>query len=183
MGVKGQEFPAYDPRGVFGMGIQYATSNRGACHVRGYMISTEILGVPQKMDPLTTDGKAGTDIVFQNLTAALDSCGVCLFVVFSIGAPELTTMLSKATGTVYDVSEFLRIGERIWNLEKLFNQRAGFSEKDDTLPDRLLREPMPGGPASGKIVPLDEMRKEYYRLRGWDGQGRPTKETLAALGL
>jgi len=183
MGVKGQEFPAYDPRGVFGMGVQYATSNRGACHVRGYMISAEILGVPRKMDPLTTEGKAAMNIVFQDLTAALDSCGVCLFVVFSIGAPELSTMLSKATGWAYDVSEFMRVGERIWNLERLFNQRAGFGKKDDTLPRRLLEDPMPGGPAAGRTVPLDEMRGEYYRLRGWDDQGRPTKDKLASLGL
>jgi aldehyde:ferredoxin oxidoreductase len=183
MGVKNQEFPAYDPRGVLGMGIQYATSNRGACHVRGYMISPEILGVPVKMDPLTTEGKAAMDILFQNLTAALDSSGVCLFVTFSIGAPELATMLRTATGSAYDVDEFLLAGERIWNLEKLFNQRAGFSKKDDTLPMRLLHDPMPGGPASGMTVPLDGMREEYYRLRGWDQEGRPTKEKLTALGL
>jgi aldehyde:ferredoxin oxidoreductase len=183
MGVKRQEFPAYDPRGVFGMGLQYATSNRGACHVRGYMIAPEVLGVPQKMDPLTVEGKAAMNIALQNLTAALDSCGVCLFVVFSIGAPELTAMLKSATGFGYDIDEFLRTGERIWNLERLFNHRAGFSAKDDTLPKRLLSDPMPGGPAAGKTVPLDEMRKEYYRLRGWDSGGRPTAQKLAALGL
>lgn len=183
MGVKKLEFPAYDPRGVYGMGLQYATSNRGACHVRGYMISTEILGVPQKMDPHTTDGKAAMNIAFQDLTAALDSSGLCLFVTFSIGGPEIVAMLKSATGFEYDVAEFLRAGERIWNLEKLFNLRAGFSKKDDTLPPRLLREPLPAGPAAGKTVPLDEMLGEYYRLRGWDEQGQPTKEKLAALQL
>ena len=90
MGVKKQEFPAYDARGAFGMGLQYATSNRGACHVRGYMIAPEILGNPEKMDPHTPKGKAAMNIAFQNLTAALDSAGTCLFVTFSIGAPELT---------------------------------------------------------------------------------------------
>lgn len=183
MGAKGQEFPAYDPRGVLGMGLQYATSNRGGCHVRGYMIAPEILSVPQKMDPHAAEGKAAMNIALQNLTAALDSSGVCLFVVFSIGAAELTAMLKSATGAAYDVDEFLRVGERIWNLEKLFNQRAGFSKKDDTLPRRMLSEPMPGGPAGGKTVPLDEMMKEYYCLRGWDADGRPTKEKLAALDL
>lgn len=183
MGAKGQEFPAYDPRGVFGMGLQYATSNRGGCHVRGYLIAPEILGVPVKLDPVTPDGKALMDIAFQNLTAALDSCGVCLFVVFSIGAPELTAMLNSATGAAYGVEDFVRVGERIYNLERLFNQRAGFSKKDDTLPKRMLTEPMPAGPVAGKTVPLDEMRKEYYRIRGWDARGRPTKRKLAALGL
>lgn len=183
MGVKKLEFPAYDPRGVLGMGLQYATSNRGACHVRGYMISAEVLGVPQKMDPHTTVGKAAMNIAFQDLTAALDSSGICLFATFSIGAPELTTMLKTATGLDYDVPELLRAGERIWNLEKLFNLRAGFGEQDDTLPPRLLHEPMPAGPAAGKTVPLQEMLSEYYRLRGWDEHGRPTNDKLAALRL
>jgi len=183
MGVKKQEFAAYDARGAFGMGLQYATSNRGACHVRGYMIAPEILGTPQKMDPYTPKGKAAMDIAFQNLTAALDSSGICLFVTFSIGAPELLAMLKTGTGFDYDVDELMQAGERIWNLERLFNQRAGFTSKDDTLPPRLLREPMPAGPAKGKTVPLDKMLPEYYRLRGWDAQGRPTKKKLASLGL
>ena len=183
MGVKKLEFPAYDPRGIYGMGLQYATSNRGACHVRGYMVSAEILGVPQKMDPHTVEGKAAMNIAFQDLTAALDSAGLCLFVTFSIGAPELLAMLTTGTGFGYDLAELLRAGERIWNLEKLFNLRAGFSKKDDTLPARLLREPMPAGPAAGMTVPLEAMLGEYYRLRGWDEQGCPTKEKLAALQL
>jgi aldehyde:ferredoxin oxidoreductase len=183
MGVKKQEFPAYDPRGILGMGLQYATSNRGACHVRGYMVSTEILGLPMKMDPHTTAGKAAVNIAFQNLTAAVDSAGMCLFATFSIGAPELAALLKTATGFDYDVDELLLAGERIWNLEKLFNLRAGFSRKDDTLPPRLLHEPMPAGPAAGKTVPLTEMLDEYYRLRGWDDQGCPTPEKLAALHL
>jgi aldehyde:ferredoxin oxidoreductase len=183
MGVKKQEFPAYDPRGVLGMGVQYATSNRGACHVRGYMIAAEVLGVPEKLDPLTPDGKAAMDIAFQDLTAALDSSGICLFVTFSIGAPELTAMLKTATGFDCDEQSLMLAGERIWNLERLFNQRAGFTRKDDTLPKRMMTEPMPDGPAKGSTVPLDAMLEEYYRLRGWTEQGRPTKEKLAALGL
>ncbi len=183
MGVKGQEFPAYDPRGAFGMGLQYATSNRGACHVRGYMFAPEILGNPVKMDPFTAKGKAAMDIALQNTVSALDSAGLCLFVTFSIGAPELVTMLKTATGFDYDVGELMEAGERIWNLERVFNLRAGFKGKDDTLPKRLLREPMPAGPAKGKTVPLGKMLPEYYRLRGWDTQGRPTKKKLAALGL
>ena len=184
MGVKKQEFPAYDPRGAYGMGLQYATSNRGACHVRGYMIAPEILGVPEKADPYATEGKAALNIGFQNLTAALDSAGICLFVTFApVGGPEIAALLKTATGFDYDVDELMRAGERIWNLERMFNLRAGFSKKDDTLPKRLLREPMPGGPAKGKTVPLEEMLSEYYHLRGWDKEGRPTKERLAALGL
>ena len=183
MGAKKQEFPAYDPRGVFGMGLQYATSNRGGCHVRGFLIAPEILGIPEKVDPHTLEGKAALDIAFQDLTAALDSAGLCLFITFSIGGAELTNMLKTATGFDYDADEVMEAGDRIWNLEKLFNLQAGLGKKDDTLPPRLLAEPMPGGPAQGKTVPLDEMLTEYYHLRGWDDQGQPTKEKLAALGL
>ena len=183
MGTKKLEAPAYDPRGVFGMGLQYATSNRGACHVRGYLIAPELLGVPEKLDPQTTEGKAAMDIAFQDLTAALDSSGICLFVTFSIGVPELGGMLKSATGFDYDVDEIMQAGERVWNLEKLFNLRAGLSSKDDTLPKRMLTEPMPAGPAKGQTVPLDRMLAEYYHLRGWDAQGRPDKQKLAALGL
>jgi len=183
MGVKGQEFPAYDPRGAVGMGLQYATSNRGACHVRGYMIAPEILGIPTKMDPYTPKDKAAMDIAFQNTVAALDSSGLCLFITFTIGAAELLAMLTSATGFDYDMDELLAAGERIWNLERLFNLRAGFTHKDDTLPKRMLREPMPAGPAKGQTVPLEKMLPEYYRLRGWDAQGRPTRKKLAALGL
>ena len=183
MGAKKQEAPAYDPRGVFGMGLQYATSNRGACHVRGYLISPEILGIPEKFDPHTSEGKAALDIAFQDLTAVVDSSGVCLFVTLSIGGPELLAMLQTATGFDYDLDELLLAGDRIWNLERLFNQRAGFGRKDDTLPPRMLNEPMPAGPAQGKTVPLAEMLTEYYSLRGWDAGGQPTAEKLAALGL
>jgi len=183
MGAKRQEFPAYDPRGTFGMGLQYATSNRGGCHVRGYLIAPEILGIPEKADPHTAQGKAALCIGFQDLTAALDSSGMCLFVTFSLGGPELVAMLNAATGFDYDVEGLMQAGERIWNLERLFNQRAGFGRKDDTLPERLLHEPMPAGPAEGKTVPLEAMLAEYYRLRGWDAQGQPTEEKLAALGL
>ena len=183
MGTKKQEFPAYDPRGAFGMGLQYATSNRGACHVRGYLIAPEILGVPEKVDPHTSVGKAALDIAFQDLTAALDATGVCLFITLGIGAPELLAMLKPATGFDYDMDEMMGVGERIWNLEKLFNLRAGLDRTEDTLPRRFLQEPMPAGPAKGRTVPLEEMLSEYYRLRGWDTDGRPTKEKLAALGL
>jgi aldehyde:ferredoxin oxidoreductase len=173
MGAKRQEFPAYDARGAVGMGLQYATSNRGGCHVRGYMVARELLGGPQKMDPFTPEGKAAATIAVQDVTAALDSSGICLFTTFAMGAPELLAMLTAATGFDYDLDEMLRAGERIWNLERLFNQRAGFSRKDDTLPKRMLAEPMPAGPAKGMTVPLaarlgrrGQADKEETRLPG-----------------
>ena len=183
MAVKGQEFPAYDGRGAQGMGLQYATSNRGACHVRGYMISPEILGTPQKLDPFSTKEKAGWTIGFQNSTAMLDSCGICLFNTFAIGADEIHALLVPATGIEYTKESMLKAGERIWNLERLFNLKAGLSSKDDTLPKRLLEEPLPEGPAKGQVVRLSEMLPEYYQLRGWDENGVPAKEKMRELNL
>lgn len=183
MSVKKQEMPAYDGRGVQGMGLEYATSNRGGCHVRGYMTSPEILGVPQKLDPLVTTDKAPWLITFQDLTAVVDSAGMCLFTTFALGLPEISSMLRSALGWDTPDEEILRIGERIWNLERLFNIDAGFSKADDTLPPRLLKEPMPSGPAKGKVVGLKEMLAEYYHVRGWDENGIPTDEKLEELSL
>lgn len=183
MSVKRQEFPAYDARGAQGMGLEYATSNRGACHVRGYMISPEILGSPQKLDPFETEEKAGWTKTFQDLTAVVDSSGICLFNTFAIGAPEILEYLKAATGVKMTLEELMKAGERIWNLERLFNLKAGISGKEDRLPDRLLKEPMPSGPAKGNVVKLEKMLPEYYELRGWDKEGVPTKERLKELGL
>jgi aldehyde:ferredoxin oxidoreductase len=183
MTVKKQEFPAYDARGVQGMGLQYATSNRGACHVRGYLISPEILGSPQKLDPFETEEKAGWVKTFQDLTAVVDSAGLCLFNTFAFGGPEIVEYLKAATGVEMNLEELMRAGERIWNLEKMFNLKAGISGKEDRLPDRLLKDPMPGGPAKGRVAELGKMLPEYYELRGWDKEGVPTKEKLKELGL
>ncbi len=183
MSVKKQDMPAYDPRVVQGMGLNYATSNRGGCHVRGYMTAVEILGNPVKIDNLTTEGKAQWTITFQNLTAALDSSGACLFSTFGIGADELAALLSAATGVPYSTEEFMKTGDRIWNMERLFNMKSGLSAKDDTLPPRMLKDPMPAGPCKGEVNKLDKMLPEYYALRGWGKDGVPTKEKKAELGL
>lgn len=182
MGVKKLEAPAYDPRGVQSMGLQYATSNRGACHVRGYAIANEILGIHEKTDPLVTEGKAAMVKVLQDLTAVIDSSGLCLFVALAPGFlyERVQQLLNGATGETYSVDELMRIGERIWNLERLFNCSAGFTRADDTLPKRLLEEP--GGP-TGDVCKLGMMLDEYYQLRGWDEQGIPTREKLDDLGL
>jgi len=183
MSVKGQEFPAYDGRGAQGMGLQYATSNRGACHVRGYMISPEILGAPEKLDPFATKDKASWDVAFQNFAAVVDSTGVCLFTTFAIGADEFAEMLETCTGAGYTKDSMLKAGERIWNLERLFNLKAGLTQKDDTLPPRILKEPLPAGVAKGQVVRLHEMLPDYYQTRGWDARGRPKAAKLKELGL
>ncbi len=183
MSVKKQEFPAYDGRGAQGMGLQYATSNRGACHVRGYMVAAEIMGSPQKLDPFDTEEKAGWDKGFQDTTAVVDSSGICLFNTFAFGAPEILEYLRAATGMEMTLEDLMKAGERIWNLERLFNLKAGLTGKDDCLPERFTKEPMPEGPAKGHVVRLEKMLPEYYELRGWDKDGVPTKERLKELGL
>jgi len=183
MDVKGQELPAYDPRGAQGHGLGYATSNRGGCHLRAYMIAAEILGIPEKLDPLTTEGKAKWVITFQDLFATCDSLVLCKFVTFAFGAEEFADMLSAATGWNLTADDVMKIGERIYNLERAFNIREGFKGRDeDTLPKRLLEEPMPEGPVKGYVVKLNEMLDEYYNLRGWK-DGVPTKDKLKELGL
>jgi aldehyde:ferredoxin oxidoreductase len=183
MSVKKQEMPAYDARGVQGMGLEYATSNRGGCHVRGYLTSPEILGIPQKLDPLVTTDKATWLKTFQDLTAVVDSCGICLFTTFALGLPDISSMLRTALAWDCSDEDVLKIGERIWNLERMFNLKAGFTKADDTLPPRLLNEPLKSGPARGKVVKLDVMLKEYYEIRGWDKDGVPTEEKLKGLSI
>ena len=134
MTVKKQEIPAYDPRAVQGIGLHYATSNRGGCHVRGYTVSPEVLGVPFKVDKDTTDGKPALVALFQNLTAAIDSSGACLFTSFGIGAAEYGELMTALTGVAYSADDFIKAGERIYNLERMFNLKSGLTARDDTLP-------------------------------------------------
>jgi len=183
MGVKKQAFPAYDGRGAQGMALGYATANRGACHLRGYTISVEVFGIPKKMDPFATEGKAEVSKLFQDVTAFVDSTGICLFTTFGIGAEDIHPMLEHATGGGYTLEECLKIGERVWNLERLFNLKAGISGKDDTLPPRILHEGIPEGPAKGMVGKLPEMLPQYYKLRGWDPAGVPSKTKLRELAL
>ncbi len=183
MSVKGQEFPAYDGRGIQGMGLAYATSNRGACHLRGYTVASEVLGIPVKTDPLEHAGKPELVKAFQDATAAFDSSGLCIFTTFAWGLADLAPQMAAACGEQYTTEELEKIGERIWNMEREFNNRAGFTEKDDNLPKRLLTEAVKTGPAKGKVSMLPDMLPKYYEARGWDQQGRPTAATKARLGL
>jgi len=184
MSVKKQEFPAYDPRAIKGIGLNYATSNRGGCHVRGYTVAPEVLSWPMAADRLAYEGKAGLDKFFQDFTAVVDSSGMCLFTFFGMpNMSDYTPILRATTGIPYTDEELLKAGERIWNQERLWNLKAGFTKKDDTLPPRLLKEPIPSGASKGEICELDKMLPEYYKLRGWDEEGRPTKEKLEELGL
>ena len=182
MTVKKQELPAYDPRGIQGIGITYATSNRGGCHVRGYMISPEVLGLPEALERTAIENKATWAKIFQDLTAAIDSSGMCLFTSFALGAGEYAELLNAATGSTFDVNSLLEAGERVYNLERLFNQKAGMKPEDDTLPKRLLAEPITNGVSKGQLSRLSEMLPQYYEARGWEN-AFPTKATLERLGL
>ncbi len=183
MSVKGQEFPAYDGRSIQGMGLAYATSNRGACHLRGYTVASEVLGIPMKTDPLVTDGKPELVKAFQDATAAVDSAGLCVFTTFAWTLADIAPQVAAACGEAYTVEELTAIGERIWNMERDFNNRAGFTAADDTLPPRLITEAVKTGPAKGLVAGLPAMLPKYYELRGWDAQGRLKPETRQRLGL
>ncbi len=183
MSVKGQEFPAYDSRGIQGMGLTYATSNRGACHLRSYTVSSEILGIPEKTDPLETDGKAGLVKAFQDATAAVDSAGICVFTTFAWTLDDIAPQIDAACEGSWTTDSLLEVGERIWNLERQFNLAAGFTGKDDNLPARLVKDAAKTGPAEGKVNGLEKMLPEYYQVRGWTTEGVPSNETLERLSL
>lgn len=182
MSVKKQEMPAYDARAIQGIGITYATSNRGGCHVRGYLISPEILGLPEQIDRTAVEGKAQWAKVFQDLTAVIDSLGLCLFSSFALGVLEYTELLNAAVGTNYSAEELLVIGERIYNIERLFNKAAGMKKEDDRLPKRLLEEAILEGPSKGMVSKIEVTLPQYYEARGWK-DAFPTEETLHRLGL
>ena len=177
MSVKGQEFAAYDGRSMQGMGLGYATSNRGACHLRAS---------PYEDDFTTLEpaGKAQVVKETQDFIAAVDSSGLCLFSGFGGFSNELVAgHINAACTGEWSLERLQQTGERIWNLERQFNLAAGLTASDDTLPPRILTEPAPSGVAKGWVCKLDEMLPKYYRLRGWDEAGAPSPETMARLGL
>lgn len=183
MSVKKLELPAYDPRGVQGYGLQVATTNRGGCHVRGYLISPEVLGLPESIARTSIEGKAGWVKVFQDLTAVIDSLGMCLFTSFAIGADEYTGLFNAIVGEEWTSAELLEAGERIWNMERMFNLAAGIEPSEDKLPKRLVDEPIPAGPSKGQVHRLSELLPQYYKERGWSEDGKPSAEKLAELSI
>jgi len=185
MTVKGLEMPAYDPRAIKGIGLNYATANRGGCHVSGYSVGSEIAGMPKKTDPLVYDGKAQLVKTLQDFTCVVNSAVNCLFTTFALGAEDYAKLLSAVTGWEMTAESLLRIGERIYNLERVIMNKFGFDAKDDVLPKRLITEPLPDGVAKGHVVDaksFEKMREEYYKLRGWVN-GVPTKEKLKELEI
>ncbi len=186
-----QEFPGYDPRGAQGMGLLYATSNIGASHMEGDLAYSEVFGVPEKIDPLTTDNKPELIKRFEDAFALIDAAGLCVFLsvryVFDadvmLWPTRLTELMNLTTGANYTPDEIMTAAERIYNLERLFLIAAGSGANDDTLPYRMLNEPLPEGPAKGRVVHLDVMLPKFYEVRGWDENGIPTQAKLEELGL
>jgi aldehyde:ferredoxin oxidoreductase len=189
--AKKLEFPGYDPRGAKGMGLLYATSNIGASHMAGDIAYSEVFGVPEKIDPLAIEDKAHLVHRFEDAFAVIDAAGLCVFLAVrylfdphvDLWPTRLAEMMNHATGAGYTQASLLEAGERVYNLERLFVLGAGFTGADDTLPKRMLAEPLPEGPGQGQVVELDEMLPEFYRQRGWDQDGVPTPEKLKSLGL
>ncbi|WP_115864040.1 aldehyde ferredoxin oxidoreductase family protein [Halorussus litoreus] len=184
--VKGQTMAAYDPRSMKGMAIGYATSNRGACHLRGYTPAAEILGIPEKVDPQDPDGKGELCATFQNMHAISDSFDICKFNAFAEGVEEYVLQYNGMTGLDVSEEELMKAGERIYNLERYFNNLAGFDGSDDDLPVRFVEgeaEAIPGqGGSEGELVELDELKQEYYDVRDWE-DGVVPDEKLTELGI
>ncbi len=183
MSVKGMEMPAYDPRGMQGQGLLYATSNRGACHMRGNMLGLEVLGLPKLIDRFQTQGKSSYVILHQNSSAAIDSLVICKFTNMGVAEEYFARTLTAVTGVSYSTGDLIKVGERVYNLERMYNNREGFTRSDDTLPPRMLTEPVVDGPSKGWVSKLDMMLDEYYRARGWDSAGVPKPAKLAELRL
>jgi len=181
--VKGLELPAYDPRGAQGHALAYATSNRGGCHLRAYLIGPELLGAPALVDRTKPEGKADLVMNFQNLFSAIESMILCVFSSFALNPYHYAKFMTAVTGLEYTGRDLMTIGERIWNVERLFNIREGFGRSDDSLPPRFLSTPLPEGGSRESTVFLEKMLEEYYDLRGWDNRGIPLKSKLERLGL
>lgn len=167
--VKGLELPAYDPRGAYGQALGYATSNRGGCHMQGYLIGTEVLGIPKLTDRHAVQGKASLLALTQNISAFMDTLIMCRFSTNAIPHDYFARIVSSVTGRKLSWEDSLKAGERIWNLERLFNLREGVDK--DALPERF------------DSVPLDRLLDEYYAVRGWSDSGIPTQERLNMLSL
>ncbi len=176
MTVKGQEYAGYDSRALQGMGLGYATGNRGACHLKHDTFAED-------MDDQSGAGKAGPCKDSQDHIAMIDSTGLCLFTAAAWGEAEFQKQIDAACEGDWTTARLVETGERIWNLERLFNLAAGFTAADDTLPKRLLEVPAPSGTAEGRTSELAKMLPEYYRARGWTPKGVPSKKTLGRLGL
>jgi aldehyde:ferredoxin oxidoreductase len=187
--VKGLDLPGHDPRCFNGLGLGYATSNRGACHTNSFAYiymgrtSDSSLNILKPFDRLGTEGAGKVVAAVQNLMALCDSLNICKFTAFGLQADNLHRWLNWVTGWNISFEEFVRAGERIYNLKRLYNVKCGIDRKDDNLPERILHLKREGLHAPERLPDLEKMLDDYYRVRGWDENGIPRKEKISALGL
>lgn len=188
--VKGMEPPAHDPRAVYSNAVGFATSNRGACHLQAMAYGVELsfpipeVGYAELVDRFQVEGKGRLTARMQNLASLLDSLKICKFIMY--GGVTVTTILewfNLVTGWGLTVEELLHVGERIYNLKRLYNVRLGVTRHDDVLPPRFQKDPRPTGGAAGSLPPLEEMLDEYYEYRGWSRDGIPSQTKMEELGL
>ena len=186
--VKGLELPMHDPRAFFGYGITYATSPRGACHCHGYIGGWDgqrgmpEAGLMEATNGHATKGKGELSKAVQDYCSVVSSSVICLFTTYEIGPTDLAKALKSATGNDYSAQDILKIGERVFNLQRAFNNRFGVTREDDVLPLRVMT-PQIGGPNEGVVMNFSDQLIEYYEARGWETDGRPSKAKLKELGL
>lgn len=181
MHVKGLEFPGYEPRGAWGMGLAYATSDRGACHLRAWTVGEEAFG---EREPFSVEGKAELVVGLQNYQAVKFSLVLCDF--WALSLDTMATMYAALTNRQVSAAELEKIGERIVNLARQFNVREGFNKINDNLPSRIFNDALKTGATEGKVLPremFEQMLTEFYNLRGWDQDGKPTSDKLLELGI
>jgi aldehyde:ferredoxin oxidoreductase len=190
MHIKGLELPAHDPRGYNAGAVGFATSSRGACHLSGLshiferLLKAPEIGIPEPMDRFQVEGKGILAAKTQNLMGMMDSLKLCKFILFGgITLTHIVQWYRDVTGREMTIDEFMKTGERIFNLKRLYNVRLGISRKDDTLPFRSLTFKRAGKGLTPHLPPLGEMLSEYYEYRGWSEDGIPTPEKLKELGL
>ena len=188
--VKGLEIPMHDPRGFVSMAANYATANRGGCHLEalsywnGYGVAFPELGYPEALDRFSNEigGKMAYD--FQNYMSVFNALGLCKFIAKAGVEPETVIgYLNHAMGWQWTSDDLLRMGEKLFNLKRMINVRYGIGRKDDTLPPRLVTLARPSGSAEGVLPDMDRLLSDYYELRGWNPDGSPSEERLAELGL
>jgi aldehyde:ferredoxin oxidoreductase len=181
MHVKGLEYPQYEPRGSWGMAMAYATSDRGACHMRAYAPNEEVFAA--SIPPYTAEGKGQMVYNLAEFNAVKFSVCICDFwatVTYEIMADLLTIV----TGKEWSPEDMGEVGRRVINIARAFNQREGFDRKDDTVPPRIVKEALATGPAAGQMIPqeaFDDMLNQYYDVMGWDENGRMPDELIQSL--
>jgi aldehyde:ferredoxin oxidoreductase len=192
MHTKGLELPGYDVRGAKAHGLALATAYTGGDHNRGYAYQ-EIFGIPipEAVDRFATEGKGKLTMWNQDVRAVTCDCAtMCAFLldmaVPAVALKNTADMINGITGFNFSEDEIQRVGERLNNLARVYNVREGFTRADDTLPERILTEPLKDGGSKGHYISreeLDKMLDEYYSVLGWTPEGVPTKEKLLELGL